>query len=258
MSRAEAQWEFYPTVVEGAPALFLVDLSLVEPAPLEGKSELVRCSVALSNGGGNDGVGDDDEAEKLFGLEEALTRAVEPRGGVFVGHVRHAGRWQIVFYGPAGIGRAVANATKTFVDPTGRGVEVETDDDAEWAFYFEYLLPDPERYQWIQDRDTVTALAEEGDTLTAPRAVDHFLRFSDEASRDAFLRAATEAGFQTGDAAGAHAAEDPDEELPIVAHIVHESSVELEVIHDVVMTLSELADPHRGEYDTWQAEVIEA
>lgn len=257
MVATEPQWEYYPDLVEDAPALFLVDLSMVEPAPLADKPELVRCSIAIARAAESDGVGDDEEASELFALEEALTKAAEARGGTFVGHVRHGGQWSVAIYGPTGIGKVLEAAVKQFVEPTGRACELDADEDSDWGFFFEYLLPDPERFQWIQDRDTVAALKEEGDLLDVERPVDHFLRFADDASRDAFLRAAVEAGFRVGEGAQAHAAEDPDDELPVVAHVIGDTTVELDTIHDVVMELCELAEPHRGEYESWETEVTE-
>jgi hypothetical protein len=121
--------------------------------------------------------------------------------------------------------------------------------DAAWSSYDEFLLPDRERRQWMQDRRIVETLESHGDEL-APRRVDHWAYFPAAPARDAFVADARRDGF-----ALERASDDAGEELGFGAQVFRDDSVELDDVHEVVMTLFELAERHGGDYDGWETAV---
>lgn len=125
--------------------------------------------------------------------------------------------------------------------------------DAEWSYYDEFLLPDPERRQWIHNRRLVETLEEHGDDLTSVRRVDHWAYFPTSSLRDTFVADARDQGFGLE-----RAPDDLDGQSPFGANVARHDSVDLDDIHEVVMTLVELAERHGGEYDGWETAVITA
>jgi hypothetical protein len=170
-------------------------------------------------------------------------------GLVYVGRLRNRGEWDVTFYGPPGHEGRLRDEARMRVDE--RTVSVHVQHDPAWTYYFELLLPDAERRQWIDDRRVVQILKEHGDVLGASRRVDHFAYFDSPASRDAFVQAATAAGFALEDAS-----HDDSAELPYGAHVFRDDPVELDHIHEVVMILADAAAAHRGRYGGWEAAIV--
>lgn len=235
---ADDDFEFYPCLVDDAPASIYVNLRHEHATPP--LADDTRYTVAIRmRDAGEHGIGTADEAAALNLVEEAVIAAAAGRDITYVGRVRSRGIWETVLYGPGGHLDAL---TATAMDHAGdRLVEARSHRDRSWSYYRELLLPDAERRQWMNDRRMVQILREQGDRLVTPRRVDHVLEFSSSAARDAFLAAAEAAGF-TRDDSGPHQAR------------VHRADpIELDHIHEVVMILVDAAQPHGGSYVRWEA-----
>jgi hypothetical protein len=248
MSEDAGEYAFYPCVVDGAPASIYLDMRYEHVAPPAGAHTRYSIAVRMRDAG-PPGVGTAEEAEALNTAEEALIARAAGLGLVYVGRLRNRGEWDVTFYGPPGREVRLRDAAGTYVDD--REVIVHVHDDPQWRYYFELLLPDAERRQWIDDRRVVQVLKEHGDVLGAPRRVDHFASFGSAGARDAFVQAAATAGFALADAS-----HDEPAERPFDAHVYRDDPVELDHIHDVVMILVDAAAEHRGSYDGWEAGIV--
>lgn len=136
------------------------------------------------------------------------------------------------------------------LDGHARGFRFGSQDDPEGECYSDFLYPPPERLQWIMDRRLVAQLQQHGDVLNAERPVDHFINFPEGVDVSAFCAAARELGFGM------------PEELPPPAHgmrsvpLQRMDTVELEVIHETVMELVDLAAPYHGAHDGWGCPLV--
>lgn len=192
------------------------------------------------------GMGSSTEAEAIFPVEDALTDSAADFGLVFVGRLRNSGNWQITFYGPPGQSDALlAHARDTNL--AGRRLETGSKPDPDWAYYREFLMPNAERRQWMQDRQVVDALEEHGDVHSIPRRIDHWVWFRSPAARQDFVEAAVRDGFAVETTT--------DEPEAYGAQIFRTDTVELDHIHDVVMKLFKLAEENDGDYDGWESSV---
>ncbi|MBA3541705.1 MAG: DUF695 domain-containing protein [Deltaproteobacteria bacterium] len=238
-------YEFYPCLVDGAPASFYVNLRFERAAPPPNDTTRYTIEIALLERGEH-GIGTADEASAVNLVEEAILRGAEDLGITYVGRLRTRGYWEIVLYGPAGhLGALRALASEHAAD---RRVVARSEHDPGWSYYRELLLPDAERRQWMDDRRMVEIIGDQGDRLVTPRRVDHRLAFPTPTTRDAFVAAATAAGFTAGSTADV-----ADGDLPHCVHVHRVDPIELEHIHDVVMTLVDAATPHGGHYERWVA-----
>jgi hypothetical protein len=233
--------EFYPCVVDGAPASIYVNLRF-ENAPPAGHD--TRYTVAiLMREHGEHGIGTADEAAALNVVEEALMVRAYALGVTYVGRLRTRGVWETTFYGPRG--HLAALRTLALERAGDRRVAAIMNPEPAWTYYRELLLPDAERRQWMDDRRMVQILSEQGDRLSAPRRVDHQLTFPTSAARDTFVVAAVAAGFTVDET------DDPRR-----ARVHREDPIELDHLHDVVMTLVDAATPLGGRYDRWVAGIV--
>lgn len=236
-------YDFYPCLVDGEPASIYVNLRFEH----ERSDADTRYWIAVAmRDAGPYGIGTADEAAALDAVELAAIARARELGLVYVGRLRTHGVWEVTFYGPAGHVEALRDAASTRAD--ARRVEAGSQHDPAWSYYRELLLPDRERRQWMDDRRMVQVLAEQGDDPRRPRRVDHALRFASARARDAFVATAARAGFTLD-----RASEVDEPELPFAAHVFRTDAVELDHIHEVVMTLVDAAEPHGGRYAGWTA-----
>ncbi len=231
-------FDFYPCMVDGRPASIYVNLRYEHETP----SEDTRYTLAVAlRDAGEHAIGTADEAAVLDAFEGEALPVVAARGLVFVGRLRHAGVWELVFYGAAG---ALDALTVDAAVLDGRRVVTRSDADPAWIYYRELLLPDAERLQWMDDRRMVQILVEQGDVVTRPRRIDHRVSFATEAARAAFVTDAERHGFalETG-------------EDPRVARVHRVDPIELAHVHDVVMVLVDAAAALGGTYEGWTAPI---
>lgn len=233
-------FDFYPCLVDGVPASIYVNLKF-DGAELPAATTRYELAIALREPG-EFGIGEGDEVETLGDAESAVIARAAELGVLFVGRLRHRGIWELTLYGPPG---HLAELEQSLRAGTGdRRVQVSAEDDAAWRYYKELLLPDAERRRWMDDRRLVQILSEQGDSLRNPRRVDHHATFPSAAARDAFTAAAVQAGFTV---------ERISSETPYTADVWRTDPIELDHIHDVVMTLVDAATQHGGTYEHWSS-----
>lgn len=235
---AQDELDFYPCLVDGAPASIYVNLRFGHEAPPAADDTRYTIAIRMRDGG-EYGIGSEEETAALNLVEEAvITRATE-LAVTYVGRVRTAGIWETVLYGPAGfldVFRRLASERAG-----DRRIEARTERDPSWNYYRELLLPDAERTQWMDDRRMVQILREQGDRLVTPRRVDHRLAFPTTDARDAFVATAIAAGFT----------HEPTDDTSARVHRI--DPIELDHIHDVVMTLVDAA--LGGTYERWECAI---
>lgn len=245
-------WETYPAYVDGKPAMFFLNMGLVQAAPVAEAPALYLVKVQMKDPGPN-GVGTGDEGEAFMPIEDALCGAATAAGYYFAGRVRSDGHWELGFYGKPDL--EISDVLDE-VGPQIAGLEIMVGggEDPEWGFLLEYLAPDRERWQWIMDHRVVRQLMEAGDDIEKPRTVDHALHFKTEPALDAFVAAAGNEGFKES-----QRSEDKDNggERPWMVEVQREDAVEVNNIHDAVMYLTELAEAEDGEYDGWGCPVAQ-
>jgi len=243
------EWDFYVCRVDDAPASIMLNMWFGRNAPIETAGTLYWCAIEMLRPDAN-GMGDEAERKALQVVEDRFGEWAQQRGLYFVGRMRNSGTWQLTYYGPPG--RQAELEAKAAEELRGkkRKLMAGSREDPAWSYYFEFLWPDAERLQWMADRRVVASLEQHGDPLVQPRRIDHWIYFGSAANRDAFVEVVTRDGFtlqESGEGAGG--------ERPFSAHIYRMESVQLDDIHATVMSLVELAQEHRGEYDGWETSV---
>ncbi len=248
---AEEEWDFYYCRVDDAPASIFMNFQYREERPA-GLETLYYVGLEMLEPGEH-GLGVDDDVKLLWALEDVITTAAAEAGFTYVGRLRTGGDWQLTFYGTGGKEPTLEELVVNALSEPERGYRIGSQEDADWEYYEEFLMPDAERWQWIMDRRVVQQLEKAGDVLDTPRPVDHFIGFPDVERRESFLVAARAKGF-TAEAGVTH----ESGEKPFSAQLIRSDPVELEHIHDVVMDVIELAEEHDGDYDGWGAPIAAA
>ena len=230
-------YDFYPCLVDDAPASIYVNLRFEDADPRPQDDTRYTIAIRLREAGAH-GIGTEAEAEAVNLVEEAVIAFAATRAITYVGRLRTRGVWEIVLYGPAGHVDSFRTIVREHVGD--RAIDIRGEADPSWRYYRELLLPDAERRQWMDDRRMVQILGEQGDRLVTPRRVDHRLTFPTAAARDAFAAAVPE-GFTL----------DGTDDLAV--RVQRLDPIELDHIHEVVMTRADAAASHGGHYDRWEA-----
>lgn len=238
-------WDFYPCVVEDRPASIFLNLRYERGRPPSSSNTLYWLRIQMSDAAEH-GMGNGPEAEALYPCEDAMTASAADLGLVFVGRLRNSGDWQITFYGPAGHRGALDELARE-AELGGRSFETGSKPDPEWTYFREFLMPNAERRQWMQDRRVVDVLEEHGDVHSIPRRIDHWAYFRTPDARQAFVQDLVPEGFALEGTA--------DDAQAFGAQVFRTDTVELDHIHEVVMKLFKLADQHGGDYDGWECPV---
>jgi regulator of RNase E activity RraB len=241
------KWDFYLCKVDDAAASIMLDFKYRDHGRVVSAHTLYWCQIAMLEPGDH-GMGIGNDAKALNKIEDEIVEKAKDDGFYYVGRLRNHGRWQLVFYGADDLDSALRIIVANIItDPSEREYIIDSKLDAEWSYYFEFLCPDAERWQWIMDRRVIESLESEGDPLTQSRRVDHWTYFDNAETRSKFIDAALKQGFElertTDDSPGAHT---------FSAQIFRVDSVQLEDIHNIVMSLKTIADEVGGEYDGWE------
>lgn len=244
MSDADDKWDFYPCLVDDRPASISLNFRWARATPPTTLDTLYWVRIYMLDPAEH-GMGSAAEAEALYPVEDGVIEAAERLGLVQVGRLRNDDHWQLVFYGPPAR-QPELDAVVAAAPCAGREVETDHKLDADWSYFHKFLMPDRERQQWIKDRNTLEVLERHDDAHEIPRPVSHWSYFATSAARDAFVRDAAKQGFEL---VGKLKSKRPG------AQISRVDIVELDHLHDVVMTLIELAEQHGGEYDGWETSV---
>lgn len=246
---ATDEWDFYPCQIDDAPASIFLNLRFEHETPAPAANTLFRIRVQMLDPDEH-GMGTSGEADAFNQIEDAMTAQATAAGLTYIGRIRSDGVWELAFYGSPEAKDALQPMRALFTD---RRTYVDVRPDPDWGYYHEFLLPEDERRQWMQDRRVTDALAERGDALTTPRRIDHWAYFATADARDQFVTDAKQAGFSLE-----RAAQVERDELPFAAQLFREDAAELEHIHEAVMILYDLVAQHGGDYDGWESPVVEA
>jgi len=244
----QGQWEFYEcTVDDKHRALITVDVSLYDAAPDPARPFVLRVVVPFVNPQ-EDGFHRAEERERIDQIEKDLDGVVTELGGSYVGRAIFGGARRHYFYlADEAAAKAAEERCRAVV--TDRSLEIGGLADPEWSEYFGFLYPNDLAWQFIQDRNTIAALRDQGDDLETPRKIEHAAVFPSAAARDGFAARLGELGFEIDDTS--------DDLAGPMSHEVEFSATRkpLEVLR-LNEKLLLLATEAGGEYDGWGCEVV--
>lgn len=163
------RWDFYFCTVDDRPASIFVNLDLEREAPLPGLSYVASVRILMKNPR-PDGLSSADEAAALKQIEDTLNAEVRRRdpAAVFVGRNTSGGKRDLFFYVPAADWWvALISAAPSSV--SGYKIEADVWEDRSWETYFDFLLPNDEQKQTIQNSDVCEQMEQRGDPRPTTR-----------------------------------------------------------------------------------------
>ncbi|MVT11203.1 DUF695 domain-containing protein [Chitinophaga sp. ysch24] len=251
MSNAyQPDWDIYTCHIEDNPAIIGLDLDLRRFAPLTRKPNAIYISVYLNNPRA-DGFPQGDEFEVLGEIEDCLVQQLETTlQAHFVGRTISNGVRDFYFYTANTLlyDKHIADAMINF--PAYK-YDYGVKEDKTWELYFDFLFPDMQEFQRIQNRKVLRTLKEHGDNAEEERHIDHWIYFSGEADRELYWQQAEELGF----AIEARPV-DKNSHQPFGLQLSRNDKTDEASIDAAVMLLWELAQQLNARYDGWETVVV--
>ncbi len=242
-------FDFYLSTIDDQRASIVVDLASVEQSPLVTHPLLLAVRIPMKHPR-EDGLRDGSEREALGKLEDAFTTRLESIvDAIYVGRIMVGGSITLYYYVPeAARARIEKDLPGLLGDSDGYVVRWALEADPDWSHLAEGLAPDAYARQEIWNRRLLHQFERSGDSLTAPREVDHVVVFPTLAAAQRAGDLLRRSGFRV----------DPPE--------LSEDGHRLEFHRDecladgrpdeFVVEVLDVVLPLEGDYDGWGAMVV--
>jgi regulator of RNase E activity RraB len=243
-------WDIYTCNIEEHPAIIGLDLDLRRFAPLNNKPFAVHISVYL-NDPRPDGFPKGEEFEILGAIEDALVQQLEiSMQAHFTGRTISDGVRDFYFYtaNPSAHETCISSVMARF---PGYKYEYGVKEDKNWELYFDFLFPDTQEFQRMQNRKVLRTLKQHGDLPEKVRHIDHWIFFHKEADRDYYWKQIQPVGF-----AVEGWPKETDSEFPYGLQVSRNDKTDEHSIDETVMLLWELAQELNARYDGWETVIV--
>jgi hypothetical protein len=229
-------------------ASIMVDLGLHSMAPLEAKPWLLWVWIYMQ-APRPDGLSSSAEAPKLYQIEDAIELHLKSDvGAIFCGRITTSNRRELYFYGEKTEGLE-AGVDVAIADFAGYTFDVGTENDPGWNHYLNVLYPSADDLERIKNGDLLDVLTAEGDILSIPRKVMHWIYFPSSELRTHFRTSVSEARFTVE----SEPEVDGDRRFSICLSRIQ--PIEQDDIDDTVIQLLHLARGLDGDYDGWETPI---
>ena len=243
-------WDFYFCRVDNQLASIYLDLGIAAQAPITELPCMAYMRIRM-RAPRPDGRSSQAEYDTLIKMEDHLTATLSHADStIYVGRNTSGGCRDFYFYRKQSQDwdQRVAVAMKEFPEYV---YETGSREDSQWTTYRNFLSPSAEDRQRIENRRVCDRLEKNGDTLTTPREIAHWVHFPDANSRSSFIAQTETLGFSVRNVF--------DRDGPDFGFGVQIFRIDLpsfDNIDSVVLPLYQAAMSAGGEYDGWETQVV--
>ncbi len=189
-----------------------------------------------------------DSFDEFLETKESLIIALEhEKRAKYVGTRVNEGWHEFYFY--AKDSKNLETVVAKMLKGSGYKYECSVVKDAKWDFYHKNLFPSELEFHNIQSDKIIFLLEEEGDYLSIPRYVEHYLSFDTSTQKERFVKNALECGFEFKD-------DISSEEFEHGVALIKKHSVVSEEVRKVVEDLYELVKKEHGYYEGWSTVLV--
>jgi hypothetical protein len=189
-----------------------------------------------------------DSFDEFLETKESLIIALEhEKRAKYVGTRVNEGWHEFYFY--AKDSKNLETVVAKMLKGSGYKYECSVVKDAKWDFYHKNLFPSELEFHNIQSDKIIFLLEEEGDKLSIPRYVEHYLSFDTSTQKERFVKNALDCGFEFKD-------DISSEEFEHGVALIKKHSVVSEEVRKVVEDLYELVKKEHGYYEGWSTVLV--
>ncbi len=244
-------WDVYLARFDKGPGSVLVDMSLLDRAPVKNLRAVVVTGVGFKNCN-SEGLPEQDELTKLYRVSDSVEALIKHRGayqlaGTFTYQCERLDYFYVT--DTVQLRKKLLSLYKTRFPEYKPSITIRLD--TAWTLYRKFLYPSETIYEYMQNEKVLMALQKAGDSLTKARVVDHFFYFKTKEARSSFWIYASTYGFKLESQENTA---DPD--FPCKLHVSRMDKVDLKSISEVTIVLRKEARKYGGKYDGWETVLV--
>lgn len=247
----EDNWDVYMAQYEKGVGSTVLNMSLKNYAPIKEFPYLLKTGVKLINCS-VEGLPTKEEFDVLHAISDNVKSVIDSNlknkpAGTFSYQCE---RMDYYYLNDTNRIRKLLESTyqKSFPDYK---YSITIRSDSSWEAYLAFLYPNEETYEYMTNEKVILNLTKEGDDLSKPRQVDHWLYFKSEADRDNFIPFAVLEKYKVESKEFLK-----DSKLKYKLQISRMDNVDIGSISKITMELRKKAKQLNGVYDGWETFVV--
>jgi len=239
--------EYYITTSDESSVKTELEMDYLDGAPQQERPWLLWAFLKMNDVDDN-GFPTEDELQNVSGvvntLKETLSNEVD---AISVGQKYEDGWLELYFYAPSAkkfqsiVSKVLGS---NFITDTG------STKDAKWEHYLYTLYPSALMLQQVQSRHIIDELKEEGDDLTLPREVEHYMGFLTESQAKRVAEELYLHGFKEKEVSY-----NSSEEYGNTLIMTQEHAIDSELLEELAFLLITTAEKEHGIYAGWSTGV---
>lgn len=241
------EWNFYLTKIDNKAASIYLNLALNNIIPIKDKTNFCWISVKLNSPDEN-GLTTDEESQILFEIEDKFLEKINSSNALYIGRLTNNGYRDFYFYSKK-TETFQYQVTKISKEYSNYEIKTHSKEDRNWNSYLD-IFPNEMDFQSISNRSVLENLEKNGDNLSKPRDVFHWIYFSNEIDRKNYKDEIIKENFEVVDESL-----DKENENPFRLQIKRKDYVGWNEIDDYTLLLWKLAKDNNGDYDGWETSV---
>ena len=249
-------WSFYFCQMGGHTASIFFDDGIAGDLDRLALPNALRIRVPMRHA--RNGLPTNEEAERLFVVEDLVKAAVDQAGGIYLGRITFSGYRCFHALVPVK-DRYLSSRLSEVGATTGYDLRSVVEPDPDKDVYWKELWPTEDDRRVMQDMKVLDALKNDGDEPTVERPVDHWISFADRHDAEAYGAWAAGNGYvnlQVEDLRDR--ADYRPIDRPVCVRCVHRGPVLLNAVTQHTLALSRKARDLNGRYDGWETPVMRA
>ena len=188
--------------------------------------------------------------EEFLESKESLIIALENRDEAKYVGMRVVDGWsELYFY--SNESKELETTVAKMLAPSNYKYESSVVKDTKWDFHYKNIYPTELELCHIESEKIIFLLEEEGDDLTLPREVEHYVSFETPTQKNKFINSLSLEGFTLKDEIDA-------EEFENGVALVKTHAVSSEIVKEVVEELFVAIKKNQGFYEGWSTTLTNA
>ncbi len=248
----EENWDVYMARYKNKPGSITINMALKSVAPVKTLPFVVITGVSFKNCN-DEGLPGKREFASLYKISDSIKSIIDRlTANNLTGSFTYMCQRLDYFYVSDTVGLREQLAffyREKF--PQYNPYYINIKEDKPWASYLDFLYPNEESFEFMQNQKVVTALQNGGDKLLKERLVDHWLYFKTDTDRNCFITYATKQKFKI---IAKERSSDP--KSPFKLQIARVNKADVVSISKVTIELRKQAKKCNGEYDGWETVVV--
>jgi len=247
----EENWDVYMAEYGKKPGSITLNMALKKTAPLKNLPYVLITGVSFRNCD-DDGMPTKREFANLYKVADSVKAVVDSLvKNTLAGTFTHLCQ-RLDYYYVADTANLREQLTQLYKERFPLYMpSIAIKEDKAWAAYLDFLYPNEESYEFMQNQKMVMALQKGGDKLLKKRPVDHWLYFKNEVDRNCFISYATKQGYKV---VAKEKVAFP--KTPFKLHLSRTDRVDAASISKITIEMKKQAKKCNGEYDGWETFVV--